>query len=137
MQHLHNLTCWGFLLQPGEMGWDSSRNLPMDADPTWVCEGAPLQPAHTHRVPPMPLASLRYSVWCLVATKTTVWSWGFTTFRSRWSSTAGLSSPRTWKKASCRGRAELSPSGVPRFWGHPTAPCQLPTLSTKPGSSSP
>lgn len=89
-------------------------------NPTWVCEGAPPQPPHTHRVPPMPLASLRYSVWCLVATKTTVWSWGFTTLRSRWSSTAGLSSPRTWKKASCRGRAALSPSGAPRSWGGPT-----------------
>lgn len=46
------------------------------------------------------LTSLRYSTWCLVAAKTTVCSWGFTTFLSRWSSRAALSSTRTWKNES-------------------------------------
>lgn len=41
MQQLHNHMCWGFPPRPGETGWDSSRNPPMDTDPTWVCEGAP------------------------------------------------------------------------------------------------
>lgn len=118
-------------------GRDSSRDAITDADPTWVWRGVRGTPlaaclltgGHAGQ-PQMPLASLRYSVWCLVATKTTVWSWGFTTFRSRWSSTAGLSSPRTWKKASCKGRAELSPSVSPR-------PMPPPLLSPphKPGAT--
>lgn len=48
------------------------------------------------------LTSLRYSAWCLVATNTTVWSWGRTRLRSRWSSTAALASSRTRKKEVCR-----------------------------------
>lgn len=48
----------------------------------------------------MYLTSLMYSTWCLVATKTTVCSWGFTTFLSRWSSSADLSSTRRWKNDS-------------------------------------
>lgn len=62
------------------------------------------------RPPQGPLTSLRYSAWCFVATNTTVWSWGRTTVRSRWSSTAALVSSRATKKAVCgeRGRGGLT-----------------------------
>lgn len=61
---------------------------------------------------PQPPTSLRYSVWCFVATNTTVWSWGRTTVRSRWSSTAALVSSRTRKKEVCgeRGQGGLTGS---------------------------
>lgn len=39
-----------------------------------------------------------------MATNTTVWSWGRTTLRSRWRSTAALVSSRTRKKEVCRER---------------------------------
>lgn len=52
---------------------------------------------------PCPLTSVRYSAWCLVATNTTVWSWGRTTLRSRCSSTAALASSRTRRKEVCGG----------------------------------
>lgn len=112
-QHLHDHICWDFSFNP-------PKHVDVEAGPappsSLPCTG--LRAGH----PRTPLASLRYSVWCLVATKTTVWSWGFTTLRSRWSSTAGLSSPRTWKNASCTGRAELSPAVAPRRTLPPLVP---------------
>lgn len=64
-------------------------------------------PAGSPCSPPGPLTSLRYSAWCFVATNTTVWSWGRTTLRSRWSSTAALVSSRTMKKEVCGERGAL------------------------------
>lgn len=135
-QHLHNHVCDGisfpymrdFFLDPAKevdtpVGKCTQMQTPRESGkgPRAPPAACPLTGVHAGH-PQMSLASLRYSVWCLVATKTTVWSWGFTTLRSRWSSTAGLSSPRTWKKASCEGRAELSPSASPRQTSPPLVP---------------